>query len=100
MDELAEACGIDPIVLRERNEPQLDPETGKPFNDRRLLDCLHRGAERFGWADRPPTPRATPAGDWWVGPGVASATYTATKMHGDRKRAVSGKRVTVQVDNR
>ena len=33
MDELAVACGLDPIVLRERNEPDVDPETGKPFND-------------------------------------------------------------------
>src|SRR3546814_716020 len=89
MDELAEACGIDPIVLRERNEPQLDPETGKPFNDRRLLDCLHRGAERFGWADRPPTPRATLDGDWWVGTGVASATYPANKMPGNTARVRS-----------
>ncbi len=71
MDELAVACGLDPIVLRERNEPDLDPETGKPFNDRRLLDCLHRGAERFGWAARPAEPRARLEGDWWVGTGVA-----------------------------
>ncbi len=59
MDELAVACGLDPVELRVRNEPDLDPETGKPFNDRRLVDCLRRGAERFGWADRP----AEAAGD-------------------------------------
>ena len=59
MDELAVACGVDPIELRERNEPDVDPETGKPFNNRRLVDCLRRGAERFGWADRPAEPRAT-----------------------------------------
>lgn len=75
MDELAVACGLDPITLRERNEPEVDPETGKPWNDRRLLDCLHTGAEAFGWADRPAGPRATRDGDWWVGTGVAAATY-------------------------
>ncbi|HEY8296173.1 MAG TPA: molybdopterin cofactor-binding domain-containing protein, partial [Micrococcaceae bacterium] len=28
MDELAEACGLDPIELRIRNEPDVDPESG------------------------------------------------------------------------
>ena len=41
MDELAEACGLDPIELRVRNEPERDPDTGMPFNRRRLIDCLH-----------------------------------------------------------
>jgi xanthine dehydrogenase YagR molybdenum-binding subunit len=31
MDELAIACGVDPIELRIRNEPEIDPETGNPF---------------------------------------------------------------------
>jgi len=30
MDELAEACGIDPVELRLRNEPAVHPETGQP----------------------------------------------------------------------
>ena len=89
MDELAVACGIDPILLRERNEPEVDPESGKPFGNRRLLDCLARGAERFGWADRPAEPRATLDGDWWVGTGVASATYPAYTMPGNAARIAS-----------
>jgi xanthine dehydrogenase YagR molybdenum-binding subunit len=89
MDELAVACGVDPIVLRERNEPDLDPETGKPYNNRRLLDCLHRGAERFGWETRPRDARAQADGDWWVGTGVASATYPAMKMPGNAARVRS-----------
>ncbi|NPD06570.1 xanthine dehydrogenase family protein molybdopterin-binding subunit [Nocardioides sp. zg-1308] len=89
MDELAVACDLDPIVLRERNEPDLDPETGKPFNDRRLLDCLHRGAERFGWDARPREPRAVLDGDWWVGTGVASATYPAMRQPGNSARVTS-----------
>ena len=28
MDELAEKLGLDPIELRIRNEPEIDPETG------------------------------------------------------------------------
>jgi xanthine dehydrogenase YagR molybdenum-binding subunit len=86
LDELAVACGVDPVELRERNEPDTDPETGHPFANRRLLDCLHRGAERFGWADRPAEPRATADGEWWVGTGVASATYPAMRMPGNAAR--------------
>ncbi|WP_182524329.1 xanthine dehydrogenase family protein molybdopterin-binding subunit [Nocardioides dongkuii] len=99
MDELAEACGIDPIVLRERNEPAIDPETGNPWNDRRLLECLRSGAERFGWADRPAEPRATLDGDWWVGTGVAAATYPAMRMPGNtaRVRSLDGDRYEVAI---
>ena len=99
MDELAVACGLDPIELRARNEPDRDPETGRPFNDRRLLDCFRRGAERFGWASRPAEPRATLDGDWWVGTGVASATYPAMKMPGNsaRVRALGAGRYAVAI---
>jgi len=99
MDELAVACGIDPIVLRERNEPDVDPESGLPFGNRRLLDCFARGAERFGWADRPAGPRATRDGDWWVGTGVASATYPAYTAPGNAARVASleGGRYAVSV---
>jgi xanthine dehydrogenase YagR molybdenum-binding subunit len=89
MDELAVACGIDPILLRERNEPDVDPDSGLPFGNRRLLDCLARGAERFGWADRPAEPRAGVDGDWWVGTGVAAATYPAYTMPGNAARVLS-----------
>jgi xanthine dehydrogenase YagR molybdenum-binding subunit len=77
MDELAAARAIDPIALRVRNEPQVDPETGQPHAFRHLLDCLQLGAERFGWDHRDPAPRARLQHGWWSGMGVASATYPA-----------------------
>ncbi|KRF14132.1 xanthine dehydrogenase [Nocardioides sp. Soil797] len=89
MDELAVSCGVDPILLRELNEPDTDPETGLPFNNRRLVDCLRHGAERFGWAARNREPRATRDGEWWVGTGVASATYPANRMPGNAARVRS-----------
>ncbi len=75
MDELAIACGLDPIELRVRNEPQVDPETGNPFSSRGLVECLREGARRFGWDGRDPTPRARREGRWLVGTGVAASTY-------------------------
>ena len=60
MDELAIACGIDPIELRIANEPPEDPEKGIPFSSRNLVACLREGAERFGWARPRPDPRRAP----------------------------------------
>jgi xanthine dehydrogenase YagR molybdenum-binding subunit len=76
MDELAEACGLDPIELRARNEPDVDPDTGRPFSQRNLVGCLREGAQRFGWSDRRP-PRTRREGRTWVGIGVAASTYPA-----------------------
>jgi xanthine dehydrogenase YagR molybdenum-binding subunit len=77
MDELAVACGIDPIALRIANEPAEDPEKGIPWSSRNLVACLREGAERFGWADRDPTPGTRRDGRWLVGTGVAASTYPA-----------------------
>lgn len=77
MDELAYAAGIDPVVLRVRNEPAVHPEEDKPWSSRNLVACLREGAARFGWQDRPMAPRSQLDGRWLVGSGVASATYPA-----------------------
>ncbi|MGY1761212.1 xanthine dehydrogenase family protein molybdopterin-binding subunit [Geodermatophilus sp. SYSU D00779] len=78
VDELAETLGIDPVELRVRNEPEVDPDTGKPWSSRHLVECLREGAERFGWADRP-APRHRD-GDWLVGTGVASSVYPTMRQ--------------------
>jgi len=75
MDEMAIACGLDPIEFRIRNEPNVDPESGQPFSSRGLVACLHGGAQRFGWAPRNPTPGTRRDGRWLVGTGVAASTY-------------------------
>ncbi|MBS4754277.1 xanthine dehydrogenase family protein molybdopterin-binding subunit [Nocardioides sp. zg-ZUI104] len=99
MDELAVATGMDPIDVRRRNDTATDPETGLPFNERRLMECFDRGAERFGWTERAAAPRATRDGDWWVGLGVASATYPAMRSPGNRARvrALEGGRYAVAI---
>lgn len=74
MDELASACELDPVELRVRNEPRVDPESGKPWSGRHLTECLRTGAARFGW-DRRTAPGGRREGDWLVGLGVAAATY-------------------------
>ncbi|CQD10745.1 xanthine dehydrogenase, molybdenum binding subunit apoprotein [Mycolicibacterium conceptionense] len=86
MDELAVACKLDPIELRIRNEPEVDPETGNPWSSRRLIECLRVGAERFGWHPRDPRPAKYLAGNWFIGTGVAAATYPGMAMEGNTAR--------------
>ncbi|AZD29316.1 xanthine dehydrogenase family protein molybdopterin-binding subunit [Pseudomonas chlororaphis] len=73
MDELAERLGLDPIELRVRNEPALDPELGVPFASRNLLACMRTGAERFGWSRRQPKPGSVREGRKLIGMGMAAA---------------------------
>ncbi|MFJ2915166.1 xanthine dehydrogenase family protein molybdopterin-binding subunit [Streptomyces sp. NPDC087228] len=75
LDELAEKCGVDPITLRVRNEPDAGPVSGLPFSSRNLLACFEEGARRFGWADRDPRPGVRREGRWLLGTGTAAATY-------------------------
>jgi xanthine dehydrogenase YagR molybdenum-binding subunit len=84
MDELAVACGLDPIELRIRNDPATDPESGRPWSGRNLIGCLREGARRFGWAQRDPAPAARRRNGWLIGIGVASSTYPAYRMPGSR----------------
>jgi xanthine dehydrogenase YagR molybdenum-binding subunit len=86
MDELAIACGLDPVELRVRNEPEVDPETDQPFSSRNLVACLREGAERFGWAGRDPSPGVRRDGPWLFGTGVATSTYPARRS---RSRAAA-----------
>ena len=81
MDELALACDLDPIELRARNEPAVDPSSGKPWSGRHLVECLRTGARRFGWEART-DPGKRREGDWMVGLGVASSSYPFYGMPG------------------
>ncbi|HZF84736.1 MAG TPA: aldehyde oxidoreductase molybdenum-binding subunit PaoC [Burkholderiaceae bacterium] len=74
MDEMAEKLGLDPVEFRIRNDTQVDPEKPqRAFSQRRLVDCLRIGAERFGWSRRNARPAQVRDGRWLVGLGVAAA---------------------------
>jgi xanthine dehydrogenase YagR molybdenum-binding subunit len=77
MDELAEACGVDPVELRILNDPAVEPASGLPFSSRNLRSCLREGAARFGWSTRDPRPGMRRDGRWLLGTGMAGATYPA-----------------------
>jgi xanthine dehydrogenase YagR molybdenum-binding subunit len=86
IDELAERIGMDPVELRIRNEPDLDPTSGQPFSSRHLVEAYRTGAERFGWDQRDPKPGTRREGEWLVGLGTATATYPYHRMPGGAAR--------------
>lgn len=73
VDELAVQLDIDPIELRIRNEPSVDPELGVPFSSRKVVECMREGARIFGWDKRVARPAQVRDGRWLVGIGMSSA---------------------------
>ena len=59
MDEMADACGIDPLEFRLRNYADVEPISGKPFSSKSLRECYSLGAEAFGWRRRSAPPGST-----------------------------------------
>ena len=57
IDEMAQACGMDPLAFRLKNYAEVEPISGKPFSSKALRECYRQGAERFGWERRPLAPR-------------------------------------------
>jgi xanthine dehydrogenase YagR molybdenum-binding subunit len=96
IDEMAEKLKIDPVTFRILNDTRVDPERPeRRFSERRLIECLRTGAERFGWNARNPEPGKTRDGRWLVGIGVAAAfrnnlvTKSAARVRLDRNGAVT-----------
>ncbi|CAN7709927.1 xanthine dehydrogenase family protein molybdopterin-binding subunit [Variovorax sp. LjRoot84] len=96
IDEMAEKLGLDPVEFRIRNDTQVDPENPeRPFSQRRLIECLRGGADRFGWSKRDPQPGKTREGHWLIGMGVAAAfrgnqvTKSAARVRLDRRGVVT-----------
>jgi xanthine dehydrogenase YagR molybdenum-binding subunit len=73
MDELAEKLRIDPIELRIQNEPTANPQDGRLYSSRNLVECFREGAQHFGWENRPASPRSRREGSWLIGYGTAAA---------------------------
>jgi xanthine dehydrogenase YagR molybdenum-binding subunit len=96
IDEMAEKLQIDPVELRIKNDTQVDPERpDRPFSQRRLVECLRTGSERFGWSKRDPRPGRTRQGQWLIGMGVAAAfrdspvTKSAARVRLDSRGVVT-----------
>jgi xanthine dehydrogenase YagR molybdenum-binding subunit len=86
IDEMAQACGMDPLAFRLENYAEVEPISGKPFSSKALRDCYTQGAERFGWERRPLAPRQMRDHDGLlVGWGVGTATFPALMFQAQAK---------------
>ena len=83
VDEMALACGMDPLAFRLKNYAEVEPISGKPFSSKALRQCYEQGAERFGWAARPQAPRQMrDEAGLLVGWGMGTATFPALMFQG------------------
>jgi xanthine dehydrogenase YagR molybdenum-binding subunit len=86
IDEMAVACGMDPLAFRLRNYAETEPVSGKPFSSKALRDCYAQGAARFGWASRPLAPRQMrDAAGLLVGWGMGTAVFPAIMFQGQAR---------------
>lgn len=100
IDEMAEKLKMDPVMFRILNDTTVDPEKRtRKFSQRRYVECMRQGMERFGWNKRNATPAQVRDGRWLVGMGVASAfrNNIVTKS-GARVRLGPDGVVTVETD--
>jgi xanthine dehydrogenase YagR molybdenum-binding subunit len=89
IDEMAQACGMDPLAFRLKNYAEVEPISGKPFSSKALRDCYARGAERFGWARRPLAPRQMrDEAGLLVGWGVGTATFPAMMFQAQARAVI------------
>jgi len=86
IDEMAQACGLDPLAFRLKNYAEVEPISGKPFSSKALRECYRQGAERFGWERRMLAPRQMRDRDGLlVGWGVGTATFPALMFEAQAK---------------
>ncbi|TGE21047.1 xanthine dehydrogenase family protein molybdopterin-binding subunit [Hymenobacter metallicola] len=78
MDEMAYAAGIDPLEFRLRNYAERDQNLKREFSSKKLRECYHEGAAKFGWEKRNPEPRSMRDGDLLVGWGMATGVWDAS----------------------
>jgi xanthine dehydrogenase YagR molybdenum-binding subunit len=95
IDELAYALQMDPIQVRLRNEPPVDPEKKLPWSSRSLRQCYESGASAFGWSRRSLAPNSMRDGRICVGWGVAAATYPANRQAARARARITSEGIVI-----
>jgi xanthine dehydrogenase YagR molybdenum-binding subunit len=89
IDELSYKAKVDPLEFRLLNYTYEDPTENKPFSSKRLIDCYHEGAARFGWEQRNPEPRSMRDGNMLVGWGMATGCWDASMQKSAAKASLT-----------
>jgi hypothetical protein len=100
IDEMAEKLNMDPVTFRIVNDTTVDPENrSRKFSQRRFVETMRQGAERFGWKNRNPEPAKVRDGRWLIGMGVASAfRNNMNQKSAARARLERNGTVTIETD--
>ena len=77
MDELSYLLNIDPLELRRINHAETDPQSGKPYSGKSLLEAYKMGAEGIGWEARSSKPGSVLKDGWLEGYGMGSGVFSA-----------------------
>ena len=72
LDELAAKLDVDPLELRRRNHADADPQDGRPFSGKNLIECYRRAEPHW---ERRHEVRACSDGPWRHGVGMASQIW-------------------------
>jgi xanthine dehydrogenase YagR molybdenum-binding subunit len=89
MDEMAYAAGLDPLEFRLRNYADRDQNLDKPFSSKKLRECYHQAAAKFGWDQRSQAPRSMRDGKMLVGWGMAGGVWDATQQKSAAKASIT-----------
>lgn len=76
LDNVARRLKMDPVEFRLKNlvHPyDADPAGGPNLGNARIIDCVRKGAEAFGWNEKWSQPKR--GGRWQTGVGMACATH-------------------------
>ncbi|WP_026019679.1 xanthine dehydrogenase family protein molybdopterin-binding subunit [Komagataeibacter europaeus] len=77
IDEMAYACGMDPLAFRLHNYSDIDAMHDMPLTSKALRDAMAQGAQHFGWHDRSMIPGSMRDGRELVGWGMATGIWDA-----------------------
>jgi xanthine dehydrogenase YagR molybdenum-binding subunit len=89
IDEMAGACGMDPLAFRLKNYAEVEPISGKPYSSKALRECYAQGAKSFGWSHRPLQPRQMrDQNGFLVGWGMGTAIFPALMFAAEARAVV------------
>lgn len=88
MDELAIACGQDPLAFRQLNLAAHDESLKLPWSSNHLPEALKVGAERFGWHKRNPAVGSMRDGDEIIGYGLGACNWEAFRLPADARVSI------------